>query len=76
MVDLTKILLEIFEACGSEAKDLLRLVMLAVDVQDLKIRYGKLEAVKGISLQIPPGEHNRDYLDAKRDKMGHLIGRD
>ena len=30
--------------------------MLAVDVQDLKVRYGKLEAVKGISLQIPPGE--------------------
>jgi len=33
LVDLTKILLEIFEACGSEAKDLLRLVMLAVDVE-------------------------------------------
>lgn len=33
MVDLTKILLEIFEACGSEAKDLLRLIMLAVDVE-------------------------------------------
>ncbi len=30
--------------------------MLAVDVQELKVRYGKLEAVKGISLQIPPGE--------------------
>jgi ABC-2 type transport system ATP-binding protein len=33
-----------------------RLGMLAVDVQELKVRYGKLEAVKGISLQIPPGE--------------------
>ncbi len=33
LVDLTKILLEIFEACGSEAKDLLRLVILAVDVE-------------------------------------------
>ncbi|WP_010585718.1 ABC transporter ATP-binding protein [Schlesneria paludicola] len=30
--------------------------MLAVDVQNLTIQYGKLEAVKGISLQIPPGE--------------------
>ena len=30
--------------------------MLAVDVDNLKVRYGKLEAVKGISLQIPPGE--------------------
>ena len=30
--------------------------MLAVDVRDLSIRYGKLEAVKGITLEIPPGE--------------------
>lgn len=30
--------------------------MLAVDVRDLSIRYGKLHAVKGISLAIPPGE--------------------
>jgi len=30
--------------------------MLAVDVRDLHVRYGKLEAVKGITLQIPPGE--------------------
>src|ERR1700710_1847474 len=30
--------------------------MLAVDVQNLTIQYGKLEAVKGITLQIPPGE--------------------
>lgn len=30
--------------------------MLAVDVSDLRVKYGKLEAVKGISLQIPPGE--------------------
>lgn len=30
--------------------------MLAVDVRDLRVKYGRLEAVKGISLQIPPGE--------------------
>lgn len=30
--------------------------MAAVDVQELTIRYGKLVAVKGISLEIPPGE--------------------
>jgi ABC-2 type transport system ATP-binding protein len=30
--------------------------MLAVDVRELSIRYGKLHAVKGISLAIPPGE--------------------
>ncbi len=30
--------------------------MLAVDVQNLSIQYGKLEAVKGITLQIPRGE--------------------
>lgn len=30
--------------------------MLAVDVRDLRVRYGRLEAVKGITLQIPPGE--------------------
>lgn len=30
--------------------------MLAVEVQDLSIRYGKLLAVKGISLEIPQGE--------------------
>src|ERR1700679_3017960 len=30
--------------------------MLAVDLQNLFIQYGKLEAVKGISIQIPPGE--------------------
>ena len=30
--------------------------MLAVEVEELRIRYGKLEAVKGISLKIPPGE--------------------
>ena len=30
--------------------------MLAVDVSNLRVKYGKLEAVKGITLQIPPGE--------------------
>jgi len=30
--------------------------MLAVDVQNLSVKYGKLTAVKGITLQIPPGE--------------------
>src|SRR5579871_8924 len=30
--------------------------MLAVDVRDLHVRYGRLEAVKGITLEIPPGE--------------------
>ena len=30
--------------------------MLAVDVQNLSIHYGKLAAVKGITIQIPPGE--------------------
>jgi ABC-2 type transport system ATP-binding protein len=30
--------------------------MLAVNVRDLRVRYGKFEAVKGITLEIPPGE--------------------
>lgn len=30
--------------------------MLAVDVRNLRVRYGKLEAVKGITLEIPQGE--------------------
>ena len=30
--------------------------MLAVDVSELRVRYGKLEAVKGITLETPPGE--------------------
>lgn len=30
--------------------------MLAVDVQNLYVSYGKFDAVKGISFQIPPGE--------------------
>ncbi len=30
--------------------------MLAVEVSELRVRYGKLEAVKGITLEIPPGE--------------------
>lgn len=30
--------------------------MLAVDVRDLRVQYGRLKAVKGITLEIPPGE--------------------
>jgi len=30
--------------------------MLAVEVRNLRVRYGRLEAVKGISLEVPPGE--------------------
>ena len=30
--------------------------MLAVDVQNLRVKYGRFEAVKGITLQIPLGE--------------------
>jgi 3,4-dihydroxy 2-butanone 4-phosphate synthase/GTP cyclohydrolase II len=35
--------------------------------------YG-LKIVERVPIEITPGEHNRDYLDAKRDKMGHLLG--
>ncbi|MGL6097386.1 MAG: GTP cyclohydrolase II [Fimbriiglobus sp.] len=34
--------------------------------------YG-LRIVERIPIQIPAGEHNRDYLRAKRDKLGHLL---
>ncbi len=34
--------------------------------------YG-LEIVERVPLEIPPGEHNRLYLLAKRDKLGHLL---
>jgi 3,4-dihydroxy 2-butanone 4-phosphate synthase/GTP cyclohydrolase II len=32
--------------------------------------YG-LEVVEQLPIEIPPNEHNRDYLRVKRDKMGH-----
>lgn len=34
--------------------------------------YG-LEVVEQVSIEIPPSEHNREYLKAKRDKMGHVF---
>ncbi len=34
--------------------------------------YG-LRIVERVPIQIPPGEHNRLYLDAKREKLGHLL---
>ncbi len=34
--------------------------------------YG-LEIVEQVPIEVIPGEHNRDYLRAKRDKLGHLI---
>jgi 3,4-dihydroxy 2-butanone 4-phosphate synthase/GTP cyclohydrolase II len=34
--------------------------------------YG-LEVVEQLPIEIPPNEHNRGYLRAKRDKMGHLF---
>jgi 3,4-dihydroxy 2-butanone 4-phosphate synthase/GTP cyclohydrolase II len=36
--------------------------------------YG-LEIVEQVSLKIEPNPHNQKYLDTKRDKMGHLLGR-
>jgi 3,4-dihydroxy 2-butanone 4-phosphate synthase/GTP cyclohydrolase II len=35
--------------------------------------YG-LKIVERVPIQLPPGEHNRDYLQTKRDKLGHLLG--
>ena len=35
-------------------------------------RGGVLELIKA-NIQMPPGVHNRDYLQAKRDKLGHLL---
>ncbi len=32
-----------------------------------------LEIVERVPLQIPAGSENRDYLKAKRDKLGHLL---
>jgi 3,4-dihydroxy 2-butanone 4-phosphate synthase/GTP cyclohydrolase II len=34
--------------------------------------YG-LRIVERVPIQIPAGEHNRDYLDTKRAKLGHLL---
>jgi 3,4-dihydroxy 2-butanone 4-phosphate synthase / GTP cyclohydrolase II len=34
--------------------------------------YG-LRIVERVPVQIPAGEHNRDYLQTKRDKLGHLL---
>ena len=36
--------------------------------------YG-LEIAEQVALQISPNQHNQKYLDTKRDKMGHLLGR-
>ncbi len=32
-----------------------------------------LEIVDNVGIEIPPNEHNKDYLETKRDKMGHEI---
>lgn len=34
--------------------------------------YG-LRIVERVPIQMPPGAHNRDYLQTKRDKLGHLL---
>ena len=34
--------------------------------------YG-LKIVERVPIQIPPGEHNRGYLSAKRSKLGHML---
>jgi 3,4-dihydroxy 2-butanone 4-phosphate synthase/GTP cyclohydrolase II len=34
--------------------------------------YG-LRIVERVPIQMPPGVHNRDYLQTKRDKLGHLL---
>ncbi len=34
--------------------------------------YG-LEVVEQMPIEIPPSEHNRDYLRTKRDRMGHIF---
>jgi 3,4-dihydroxy 2-butanone 4-phosphate synthase/GTP cyclohydrolase II len=36
------------------------------------IGYG-LEIVENIAIQVTPNKHNQQYLDTKREKMGHLI---
>jgi 3,4-dihydroxy 2-butanone 4-phosphate synthase/GTP cyclohydrolase II len=32
-----------------------------------------LEIVERVPIQIPPGEHNRRYLQTKREKLGHEL---
>jgi 3,4-dihydroxy 2-butanone 4-phosphate synthase/GTP cyclohydrolase II len=34
--------------------------------------YG-LKIVERVPIQMPAGEHNREYLQAKKDKLGHLL---
>jgi 3,4-dihydroxy 2-butanone 4-phosphate synthase/GTP cyclohydrolase II len=34
--------------------------------------YG-LRIVERVPIQVPPGAHNRDYLQTKRDKLGHHL---
>ncbi len=34
--------------------------------------YG-LRIVERVPIQMPPGTHNRDYLQTKKDKLGHLL---
>ena len=34
--------------------------------------YG-LRIVERVPIQMPPGDHNRNYLQAKKDKLGHLL---
>jgi 3,4-dihydroxy 2-butanone 4-phosphate synthase/GTP cyclohydrolase II len=34
--------------------------------------YG-LRIVERVPIQMPPGAHNRDYLQTKKDKLGHLL---
>jgi 3,4-dihydroxy 2-butanone 4-phosphate synthase/GTP cyclohydrolase II len=36
--------------------------------------YG-LEIAEQVPLLVSPNQHNQKYLDTKRDKMGHLLGR-
>jgi 3,4-dihydroxy 2-butanone 4-phosphate synthase/GTP cyclohydrolase II len=33
-----------------------------------------LEVVERVPIVMPPGAHNRRYLDTKRAKLGHLFG--
>ena len=34
-----------------------------------------LTVVSQEPIQVPPNDHNRDYLDTKREKLGHTLGR-